>query len=138
MAMKDQCKQAVAQALGKQSLTAQEAANIEARINETMRNMARRDVQKWRNLSDAERLTEASKQVAIDIQEQLARKLKIAANDITTQSRNLAILEHPRLPASEVIDRLIVAHGDMSGIKSINSYAKGIRTIYEGQLTDFY
>lgn len=136
--MKEQCKQAVAQALGKQSLTAQEAANIEARINETMRNMARRDVQKWRNLSDAERLTEASKQVAIDIQEQLARKLKIAANDITTQSRNLAILDHPRLPASEVIDRLIVAHGDMSGIKSINSYAKGIRAIYEGQLTDFY
>ncbi|WP_151834073.1 hypothetical protein [Acinetobacter ursingii] len=136
--MKDQCKQAVAQALGKQSLTAQEAANIEARINETMRNMARRDVQKWRNLSDAERLTEASKQVAIDIQEQLARKHKIAAQDILTQSKNLAALDHPKLSASEVVDRMVAAHGDMSGIQSINSKARAIAAIYRGDLVDFY
>ena len=138
MAMKDQCKQAVAQALGKQSLTAQEAANIEARINETMRNMARRDVQKWRNLSDAERLTEASKQVAIDIQEQLARKHKIAAQDILTQSKNLAALDHDRLTAMEVVDRMVAAHGDMSGIQSINSKARAIAAIYRGDLVDFY
>ncbi|MCQ1053507.1 hypothetical protein NNO95_03830 [Acinetobacter baumannii] len=136
--MKDQCKQAVAQALGKQSLTAQEAANIEARINETMRNMARRDVQKWRNLSDAERLTEASKQVAIDIQEQLARKHKIAAQDILTQSKNLAALDHDRLTAMEVVDRMVAAHGDMSGIQSINSKARAIAAIYRGDLVDFY
>ncbi len=138
MAMKDQCKQAVAQALGKQSLSAQEAANIEARINETMRNMARRDVQKWRNLSDAERLTEASKQVAIDIQEQLARKHKIAAQDILTQSKNLAALDHDRLTAMEVVDRMVANHGDMSGIQSINSKARAIAAIYRGDLVDFY
>lgn len=138
MAMKDQCKQAVAQALGKQSLTAQEAANIEARINETMRNMARRDVQKWRNLSDAERLTEASKQVAIDIQEQLARKHKIAAQDILIQSRNLAAQDHGKLTSMEVVDRMVAAHGDMSGIQSINSKARAIAAIYRGDLVDFY
>ncbi len=138
MAMKDQCKQAVAQALGKQSLSAQEAANIEARINETMRNMARRDVQKWRNLSDAERLTEASKQVAIDIQEQLARKNKIAFQDILTQSKNLAALDHDRLTSMEVVDRMVAAHGDMSGIQSINSKARAIAAIYRGDLVDFY
>lgn len=138
MAMKDQCKQAVAQALGKQSLTAQEAAKIEARINETMRNIARRDVQKWRNLSDAERLTEASKQVAIDIQEQLARKNKIAFQDILTQSKNLAALDHDRLTAMEVVDRMVAAHGDMSGIQSINSKARAIAAIYRGDLVDFY
>ena len=48
--MKEQCKQAVAKALGKQSLTAQEATDIEARINETMRNLARKDINNWRNL----------------------------------------------------------------------------------------
>lgn len=138
MAMKDQCKQAVAQALGKQSLTAQEAANIEARVNETMRNLARRDVQRWRNLSDAERLTEASKQVAIDIQEQLARKHKIAAQDILTQSKNIAALDHGRLTAMEVVDRMVAAHGDMSGIQSINSKARAIAAIYRGDLVDFY
>ncbi|MER8076682.1 hypothetical protein [Acinetobacter pittii] len=136
--MKEQCKQAVAKALGKQSLTAQEATDIEARINETMRNLARKDINNWRNLSDAEKLTEAAKQVAIDIQDQLKRKHKIAANDILTQSKNLAKLDHSRLSASEVVDRMVSAHGDMSGIQSIDSKARGIASIYEGFLTDFY
>lgn len=136
--MKEQCKQAVAKVLGKQSLSAQEATDIETRINETMRNMARKDRENWRNLSDAEKLTEASKQVAIDIQEQLKRKHKIAANDILTQSKNLAKLDHSRLSASEVVDRMVAAHGDMSGIQSIDSKARGIASIYEGELVDFY
>lgn len=136
--MKEQCKQAVAKALGKQSLTAQEATDIEARINETMRNLARKDINNWRNLSDAEKLTEASKQVAIDIQEQLKRKHKIAAQDILKQSQNIAALDHSKLSSMEVIDRMVAAHGDMSGIQSIDSKARGIAAIYRGDLVDFY
>ncbi|ONN50958.1 phage-like protein [Acinetobacter genomosp. 33YU] len=136
--MKEQCKQAVAKALGKQSLSAQEATDIEARINETMRNMARKDIDKWRNLSESEKLTEASKQVAIDIQEQLKRKHKIAAQDILKQSQNIAALDHSKLSSMEVIDRMVAAHGDMSGIQSINSKARGIAAIYRGDLVDFY
>ncbi|KCX92437.1 hypothetical protein J568_2561 [Acinetobacter baumannii 6112] len=136
--MKEQCKQAVAKALGKQSLTAQEATDIEARINETMRNLARKDIDKWRNLSDAEKLTEAAKQVAIDIQEQLKRKHKIAAQDILKQSQNIAALDHSKLSSMEVIDRMVAAHGDMSGIQSIDSKARGIASIYRGELVDFY
>ena len=136
--MKEQCKQAVAKALGKQSLSAQEATDIEARINETMRNLARKDINNWRNLSDAEKLTEASKQVAIDIQEQLKRKHKIAAQDILKQSQNIAALDHGKLSSMEVIDRMVAAHGDMSGIQSIDSKARGIAAIYRGDLVDFY
>lgn len=136
--MKEQCKQAVAKALGKQSLTAQEATDIEARINETMRNLARKDINNWRNLSDAEKLTEASKQVALDIQEQLKRKHKIAAQDILKQSQNIAALDHGKLSSMEVIDRMVAAHGDMSGIQSIDSKARGIASIYRGELVDFY
>ncbi|MGE8600972.1 MAG: hypothetical protein ACN6N2_16680 [Acinetobacter calcoaceticus] len=136
--MKEQCKQAVAKALGKQALSAQEAIDIEARINETMRNMARKDRDNWRNLSDAEKLTEASKQVAIDIQEQLKRKHKIAAQDILKQSQNIAALDHGKLSSMEVIDRMVAAHGDMSGIQSIDSKARGIAAIYRGDLVDFY
>ncbi|WP_334412881.1 hypothetical protein [Acinetobacter pittii] len=136
--MKEQCKQAVAKALGKQSLTAQEATDIEARINETMRNLARKDINNWRNLSDAEKLSEAAKQVAIDIQEQLKRKHKIAAQDILKQSQNIAALDHSKLSSMEVIDRMVAAHGDMSGIQSIDSKARGIAAIYRGELVDFY
>ncbi|WP_109104849.1 hypothetical protein [Acinetobacter baumannii] len=136
--MKEQCKQAVAKALGKQSLSAQEATDIEARINETMRNLARKDINNWRNLSDAEKLTEAAKQVAIDIQDQLKRKHKIAAQDILKQSQNIAALDHSKLSSMEVIDRMVAAHGDMSGIQSIDSKARGIASIYRGELVDFY
>lgn len=89
-------------------------------------------------LSDAEKLKEAGQFVATDIQEQLKRKHKIAAQDILTQSKNLALLDHATLSASEVVDRMVAAHGDMSGVQSIDSKARAIAAIYRGQLVDFY
>lgn len=138
MFMKDQCKQAVAKALGKQTLTMKEAKDIEARINQSMKNLARQDIQKWRNLSPADRLTEAGKQVAIDILADVKRKNKIAAQDIILQAKNINQLDHPTLPASQVVDRMIASHGDMSGIQSINSQSKAISSIYRGDMLDFY
>ena len=136
--MKDQCKQAVARALGKQTLTAKEATDIEAKINQAMKNLAKQDIQKWRNLSPNDRLVEAGKQVAIDIMAEVKRKNKIAANDILIQSKNLNQLDHPTLPASQVIDRMVAMHGDMSGIQSINSQSRAIASVYRGELLDFY
>ncbi|NAR66890.1 hypothetical protein [Acinetobacter haemolyticus] len=136
--MKEQCKQAVAKALGKATLSQQEATDIENRIKDAMKSLAKKDLQKWRNLSDADKLTEAGKFVAQDIQDQLKRKHKIAAQDILTQSKNLALLDHPTLPASEVVDRLVAPHGDMSGIQSLDSKARAIASLYRGDLTEFY
>ena len=136
--MKEQCKQAVAKALGKATLNQQEATDIENRIKDAMKSLAKKDLQKWRNLSDVDKLTEAGKQVAIDIQEQLKRKHKIAAQDILSQNKNLALLDHPTLSASEVVDRMVAAHGDMSGIQSIDSKARAIASVYRGELVDFY
>ena len=137
--MKEQCKQAVAKALGKATLNQQEATNIENRIKDTMKSLAKKDIQNWRNLSDAEKLVKAGEFVAQDIQAQLKRKHAIAARDILTQNKNLALLDHPTLTASEVVDRMVAAHGDMSGIQSIDSWAiKGIATVQKGYLTDFY
>ena len=136
--MKDQCKAAVAKALGKQSLNQQESQLIEQRIKDAMKSLAKKDIQTWRNLSDSEKLTKAGEFVATDIQEQLKRKHKIAAQDILTQSKNLAQLDHATLSASEVVDRMVAAHGDMSGIQSIDSKARAIAAIYRGDLVDFY
>lgn len=136
--MKDQCKAAVAKALGKQSLNQQEATDIENRIRDAMKSLAKKDIQNWRNLSDAEKLTKAGEFVAQDIQDQLKRKHAIAARDILTQSKNLALLDHPTLSSSEVVDRLVAPHGDMSGVQSIDSKARGIASIYRGDLVDFY
>ncbi|MGA4743455.1 hypothetical protein ACPC5Q_09015 [Acinetobacter junii] len=136
--MKEQCKQAVAKALGKATLSQQEATDIENRIKDAMKALAEKDIQNWRNLSDTDKLTEAGKFVAQDIQDQLKRKHKIAALDILTQSKNLALLDHPTLPASEVVDRLVAPHGDMSGIQSLDSKSRAIASLYRGDLTEFY
>lgn len=136
--MKDQCKAAVAKALGKESLNQQEAQLIEQRIKDAMKSLAKKDRDTWRNLSDVEKLSKAGEFVAQDIQDQLKRKHAIAARDILTQSKNLALLDHPTLSSSEVVDRLIAPHGDMSGIQSIDSKARGIAAIYRGELVDFY
>lgn len=136
--MKDQCKAAVAKALGKATLNQQEATDIENRIKDAMKSLAKQDIQNWRNLSDAEKLVKAGEFVAQDIQAQLKRKHAIAARDILTQNKNLAALDHPTLTASEVVDRMVAAHGDMSGIQSIDSKARAIASVYRGDLVDFY
>lgn len=136
--MKDQCKAAVAKALGKNSLNQQEATDIENRIKDAMKSVARKDINEWRNLSYTEKLTKAGEFVAQDIQDQLKRKHAIAARDILTQNKNLAALDHPTLSASEVVDRMVAPHGDMSGIQSIDSKSRGIAAIYRGELVDFY
>lgn len=136
--MKDQCKAAVAKALGKATLNQQEATDIENRIKDAMKSLAKKDIQNWRNLSDAEKLVKAGEFVAEDIQTQLKRKHAIAARDILTQNKNLALLDHPTLSASEVVDRMVAAHGDMSGIQSLDSKARAIASVNRGELVDFY
>lgn len=136
--MKDQCKSAVAKALGKATLNQQEATDIENRIKDAMKSLAKKDIQTWRNLSDAEKLVKAGEFVAEDIQAQLKRKHAIAARDILTQNKNLALLDHPTLTASEVVDRMVAAHGDMSGIQSIDTKARAIASVNRGELVDFY
>ena len=136
--MKDQCKAAVAKALGKATLNQQEATNIENQIKDAMKSLAKQDINNWRNLSDAEKLVKAGEFVAQDIQAQLKRKHAIAARDILTQNKNLAALDHPTLTASEVVDRMVAAHGDMSGVQSIDSKARAVAAIYRGELVDFY
>lgn len=136
--MKDQCKAAVAKALGKATLNQQEATDIENRIKDAMKSLAKKDIQNWRNLSDAEKLVKAGEFVAEDIQAQLKRKHAIAARDILTQNKNLTALDHPTLSASEVVDRMVAPHGDMSGIQSIDSKARAIASVYRGELVDFY
>lgn len=136
--MKDQCKAAVAKALGKATLNQQEATDIENRIKDAMKSLAKQDINNWRNLSDAEKLVKAGEFVAQDIQAQLKRKHAIAARDILTQNKNLAQLDHPTLSASEVVDRMVAAHGDMSGIQSIDTKARAIASVNRGELVDFY
>lgn len=136
--MKPQCEAAVAKALGKPSLNQQEAKKIEQRVTKAMTSLARQDINKWRNMSQIDKLTAASEQVAKDIQGDLARKKQILAKDIIKRSQGLEILNTPGLAANQNLDRMIAHNGDMSGITSLNSEYKVIANETKRQMWNFY
>ncbi|WP_436904846.1 hypothetical protein [Acinetobacter johnsonii] len=136
--MKDQCKAAVAKALGKPQLSQQEAIKIDQRVTKAMTNLARQDRDKWRNMSQIDKLTAASEQVAKDIQSDLARKKQILAKDIIKRSQGLEILKTPGLAANQNLDRMIAHNGDMSGITSLNSEYKVIANETKRHMWNFY
>lgn len=136
--MKEQCKAAVAKALGKPNLSQQEAVNIEQRITQAMKDLARQDRDKWRNMSQIDKLTAASEQVAKNIQNDLARKKQILAKDIIKRSQGLEVLNTPGLAANQNLDRMIAHNGDMSGITSLNSEYKVIANETKRHMWNFY
>jgi hypothetical protein len=136
--MKDQCKAAVAKALGKPSLNQQEATKIDQRVTKAMQNLASQDRDKWRNMSQIDKLTAASEQVAKDIQSDLARKKQILAKDIIKRSQGLEIIKTPGLAANQNLDRMIAHNGDMSGITSLNSEYKVIANETKRHMWNFY
>lgn len=136
--MKDQCKAAVAKALGKATLNQQEATKIDQRVTKAMTNLARQDRDKWRNMSQIDKLTAASEQVAKDIQSDLARKKQILAKDIIKRSQGLEILKTPGLASNQNLDRMIAHNGDMSGITSLNSEYKVIANETKRHMWNFY
>ncbi|WHP06848.1 hypothetical protein QLH32_05080 [Acinetobacter corruptisaponis] len=139
MAMRPECIQAVAQALGKNTLSQVEQKNIEQRITDAMNQLAKKDRDAFRAMSKSERLTEAGKIVADDIVSDKLRKNKILADDIIKQTNGMLDLIDDKLPAHEKLDRMIAFHGDMSGADtSLNTGFKTIRTEAKKELWDFY
>lgn len=137
--MRAQCIQSVEQAIGR-SLRVGEAADIEARIRQAMKDLARQDRQAWQQMTADQRLIEAGKKVGVDLVAEAIRKQQILASDIVKQARNLSMLDDTRIqiPAMERLDRLIAFHGDMAGILSINSQARAIAAVSLGRLHEMF
>ncbi len=137
--MKKQCIEAVEKALGRR-LKVNEAQNIEQKIIDAKKQLARGDRTKWQQMTENERLIEASKIVGMDAMAEIKRKNMILANDILIQNKHLTMFQDKdhKLPVRERLDRLIASYGDMSGIQSLDSKAKAIAALYRGELMDLY
>lgn len=137
--MKQKCINAVEAAIGRK-LRVNEAQDIQAKIIDAKKQLARSDRQKWQQMTDNEKLIEASKIVGMNALAEVKRKNKILAQDILTQSKNLEVLQDPdhKLPARERLDRMVANFGDMSGIQSIDSKAQAIASLYRGEMTEMY
>lgn len=137
--MKQQCIQAVENAIGRK-LNIKEVQDIERKIIDAKKQLARNDRTKWQQMSENDRLLEAAKIVGQNALAEVKRKNMILAQDVLTQNKNLALLQDQthKLPIRERIDRLVANYGDMSGIQSIDSKAKAIAALYRGELTDLF
>lgn len=137
--MKAQCIEAVERAIGRK-LKVGESQNIEQKIIDAKKQLARGDRTKWQQMTENDRLIEASKIVGQNALAEVKRKNMILAQDILIQNKNLTMLQDTdhKLPARERLDRLVANYGDMSGIQSIDSKSKAIAGLYRGELTDLY
>lgn len=138
MAMRPECINAVAQALGKDTLSQLEQRNIEDRIINAMRQLAKKDREAFQKMNPFEKLNAAGELAAQDILSEKLRKNKILAQDIIRQTNNTNQLSDPKRPAHQNLDRMIAAYGDMTGVDSLNSGFKAIRDEYKKGLWDFY
>lgn len=135
--MKQRCVDAVEAAIGRRMNKA-EIKNIEQKIIEAKKQLARADREKWLQMSESERLLAAAKQVGINALADVKRKNMIFAQDTLTQNQRIAELTHPQLAASDVIDRMVAHYSDMSGIKSIDTWSRTVANEANGVLYEFY
>lgn len=132
--MKQQCIQAVQQAIGR-TLNQPEIKDIQARISRNMRHLAQTDPA-WQSLTAADRLTQAAQSAAKELRAEAAK---------SKQRVGLTILAHDRVanymkqfPDDPLLalDRMLAFSSDGPGIFSIESATNGIRAEAMGSMLD--
>ena len=113
--MRPECIDAVTRAIGR-PISAAEAQGIEERLSEAMRQLGRRDPQRWQSLPAAERLREAAKFAGDQLEHDLAVKRTRLALQIRSHDANLAVYreltaggEKPFGAVAEILDRADIA-----------------------------
>lgn len=127
--MRQECILAVAQAIGR-SITQQEAKDIEARITDAMRRVARDDPSAWQAMSRDERLNAAAELAGKDLIGEAAKAKQRVA---------LTILAHDRMMnrySTLVADRLNPFKALAKTLDTVATYAKGVSNEYFSRLID--
>ena len=127
--MRQECIQAVAKAIGR-TITQQEAQDIERRITEAMKQIARRDPAAWQAMSRQDRLDAAG---------QYAGQELLSAASKQQQRVALTILAHDRLMnryGTLVQDGLKPFQAIGKILDTVSNYAKGVSNEYFSRLID--
>lgn len=126
--MRSECIQAVSQAIGR-NITQAEANQIEQRITDSMRRVAR-DNPSWQSMSQAERLNAAAELAGSDLIGEAAKAKQRVA---------LTILAHDRLMnrySTLVSDGAKPFHAIAKVLDTVQTYAKGVSNEYFARLID--
>lgn len=127
--MRQECILAVAQAIGR-SITQKEAQDIEQRITQAMRDVARKDPASWQSMSRDDRLNAAA---------QLAGQQLIGEAAKAKQRVALTILAHDRVMnrySTLVAEGLKPFKAVAKVLDTVSTYAKGVSNEYFSRLID--
>lgn len=132
--MKQQCIQAVQQAIGR-ALSQTEIKDIEGRIRRNMRQLAQSDPA-WQAKTAADRLTEAANAAARELKADAAKKKQRVALTILAHDRVQNIMTQFPDDPLKALDRMLAFASDYPGVFSIESAANGIRAEAMGSMLD--
>lgn len=132
--MKQQCIQAVQQAIGR-ALNQPEIKDIEGRIRRNMRQLAQSDPA-WQTKTAADRLTEAANAAAKELKADAAKKKQRVALTILAHDRVQNIMAQFPDDPLKALDRMLAFASDYPGVFSIESAANGIRAEAMGSMLD--
>ncbi|MDR3221123.1 MAG: hypothetical protein LBU46_03810, partial [Candidatus Accumulibacter sp.] len=127
--MRTECIQAVAQAIGRE-ITQQEAQNIEAKIVDGMKQLARRDPAAWRQLGRESRLRAASAEAGQTLLAEAAKRKQRAA---------LTVLAHDRVMnrySSHLANGLQAFPAVARILDDASRFARGVSNEYFAGLID--
>lgn len=134
--MRKECIEAVTKAIGRK-LRHGEAADIEARILNMQRLLARRDPQAWHAMSKADRFTLAAKAAADELVDAAKLAEKRAALGVLAQAHTMNYVFDSAFEPYEAIQRKLAYFADgKSGTLSIESAAKAIKSISWAQMLE--
>lgn len=124
--MRPECHSAVERAVGR-AMTQAEAQNIEKRVTQTLRRLAAREPERFRTMPRAERLAEAGRVIAQDLQHAAQVREQRAALQVAAHARHLPEVEQAGARGFDVLQRKLM---------KVDSYIKGLHRQYWQQALD--
>lgn len=124
--MRTECMTAVETAIGR-PINKAEAAGIEERVRSTMRRLASREPERWRTLPLAERMAEAGRVIAQDLQHAAQVRELRTALQIEAHSRHVPDIEKAGAKGFDVLQRKL---------QQADSYVRGVARQYWTQALD--
>ena len=136
--MRAECREQVAQALGKKKLSAADSNRISSLYVRAQNILARTDPD-WILKSPAERAEAIAQKTASDLSSQIAKNNQNIARDAVLKAQlEQEIYNHPKLNAIEVLMRKVAYFSDQSGIQSVEKQAQALHSRWMSIVSDVF
>ena len=136
--MRAECREQVAQALGKKKLSAADSNRISSLYIRAQNILARTDPD-WILKSPPERAEAIAQKTASDLSSQIAKNNQNIARDAVLKAQlEQEIYNHPKLNAIEVLMRKVAYFSDQSGIQSVEKQAQALHSRWMSIVSDVF